>query len=73
MQLTVDTTWWTRYRSRAKNPDFGDTFPQAIQLWLSASIRQSREAINDLTPSDHIQADRQHGWLPLWNYRAGRH
>jgi len=30
MQLTVDTTWWTRYRSRAKNPDFGDTFPQAI-------------------------------------------
>ncbi len=30
MQLTVDTSWWTRYRSRRKNPDFGDTFPQAI-------------------------------------------
>lgn len=30
MQLTVDTTWWTRYRSRHKNPDFGDSFPQAI-------------------------------------------
>jgi len=30
MQLTVDTSWWTRYRSRSKNPDFGDTFPQAI-------------------------------------------
>ena len=29
-QLTVDTSWWTRYRSRTKNPDFGDTFPQAI-------------------------------------------
>jgi Ferritin-like domain/TAT (twin-arginine translocation) pathway signal sequence len=29
-QLTVDTTWWTRYRSRAKNPDFGDTFAPAI-------------------------------------------
>ena len=26
MQLTVDTSWWTRYRSRSKNPDFGDTF-----------------------------------------------
>src|SRR5215472_2284951 len=26
MQLTVDTSWWTRYRSRTKNPDFGDTF-----------------------------------------------
>jgi hypothetical protein len=30
MQLTVDTSWWTRYRSRSANPDFGDTFPQAI-------------------------------------------
>ncbi len=30
MQLTVDTSYWTRYRSRSKNPDFGDTFPQAI-------------------------------------------
>jgi hypothetical protein len=29
-QLTVDTTWWTRYRSRTKNPDFGDTFPPAV-------------------------------------------
>jgi hypothetical protein len=25
-QLTVDTTWWTRYRSATKNPDFGGTF-----------------------------------------------
>jgi len=30
MQLTVDTSWWTRYRSRRKNPDLGDTFPEAI-------------------------------------------
>jgi hypothetical protein len=29
-QLTVDTSWWTRYRSDSKNPDFGDTFEQAI-------------------------------------------
>jgi hypothetical protein len=29
-KLTVDTSWYTRYRSRTKNPDFGDTFPQAI-------------------------------------------
>jgi hypothetical protein len=29
-QLTVDTTWYTRYRSRTKNPDFGDTFQPAI-------------------------------------------
>ena len=31
MQLTVDTTWWTRYRSRTGNPDLGDTFQPAIQ------------------------------------------
>ncbi len=30
MQLSVDTTWFTRYRSRTGNPDLGDTFPQAI-------------------------------------------
>jgi hypothetical protein len=30
MQLTVDTSWWTRYRSRTQNPDLGDTFPNAI-------------------------------------------
>src|SRR5213082_1410654 len=30
MQLTLDTSWWTRYRSRTKNPDFGDTLAQAV-------------------------------------------
>jgi hypothetical protein len=31
MRLTVDTTWWTRYRSDSKNPDLGDTgFANAI-------------------------------------------
>src|SRR6202451_1935366 len=29
MQLKVDTSWYTRYRSTT-NPDFGATFPQAI-------------------------------------------
>ena len=30
MELTVDTSWWTRYRSRTKNPDFGDIFAHAV-------------------------------------------
>jgi hypothetical protein len=32
MQLTLDTSWWTRYRSRANNPDLDPSFvfPQAI-------------------------------------------
>jgi hypothetical protein len=29
-QLTVDTSWWTRYRSRTGNPDLGDTFQPAV-------------------------------------------
>ena len=28
-QLTVDTSWWVRYRSTT-NPDFGATFPDAV-------------------------------------------
>ena len=32
MELTIDTSWWTRYRSRSKNPDFGDTFANAIAI-----------------------------------------
>jgi hypothetical protein len=29
-QLTVDTSWWTRYRSATKNPDLGDKFQNAV-------------------------------------------
>src|SRR5437879_12236634 len=31
-ELTLDTSWWTRYRSRTENPDLnpGFVFPQAI-------------------------------------------
>ena len=31
MNLTVDTSWYTRYRGTG-NPDFGDTFPQIVNL-----------------------------------------
>src|SRR3954451_12112013 len=30
MQLTVDTSFWTRYRSDSQNPDLGDSLPQAV-------------------------------------------
>jgi len=29
-QLTIDTKWWTRYRSATANPDFGGTFENAV-------------------------------------------
>ena len=32
MELTIDTSWWTRYRSRTQNPDLGDTLPNAIAV-----------------------------------------
>lgn len=30
MELTVDTSFWTRYRSSTGNPDLGDKFPPAV-------------------------------------------
>lgn len=57
MQLTVDTTWYTRYRSR-NNPDLepGFDFPNAVpglaKGWHPAIPRDD----SDLTPQDHIQA-----------------
>jgi hypothetical protein len=29
-QLTIDTSWWTRYRSATTNPDLGATFENAV-------------------------------------------
>ena len=35
--LNVDTSWYTRYRS-TKNPDFGATFPQAVNIMNEPAI-----------------------------------
>src|SRR5712691_10833583 len=56
MELTVDTSWWTRYRSRTMNPDFGDTFPQAIPSLAVGMHPAIPRTDDDLTPNDHIQA-----------------
>src|SRR6266849_5996544 len=56
MRLTVDTSYWTRYRSRTKNPDFGDTFPQAVPGLSSGQFPAIPRSDKDLTPKDHIQA-----------------
>jgi hypothetical protein len=52
MNLTVDTSWYTRYRS-AQNPDLGATFPQAIDLVNVPAIPLTDA---DFKPKDHIQA-----------------
>jgi hypothetical protein len=58
MQLTVDTSWWTRYRSSTKNPDppFNDTFPQAVPGLAAGKFPAIPRSDADLTPTDHLQA-----------------
>jgi len=56
MQLTVDTTWWTRYRSRTKNPDLGDTFFPAIPSLAKGQHTAIPRTDSDTTDADFIQA-----------------
>ena len=57
-QLTLDTSWWTRYRSDAHNPDLepGFVFPQAVPDLFSGPHTAIPITDADLTPPDHIQA-----------------
>jgi hypothetical protein len=56
MQLTVNTSFWTRYRSDDKNPDFGDSFPQAVPGLAVGQHPAIPRTDDDLTPPDHLQA-----------------
>jgi hypothetical protein len=58
MQLTVDTSWWTRYRSRTKNPDLDPNFPfpQAVPTLHTGQHPAIPRDDSDLTPDSHIQA-----------------
>jgi len=58
-QLTVDTSWWTRYRS-IRNPDFGATFANAVPSLHSGqhtAIPRNNDELGDPNnPSDHVKA-----------------
>jgi len=56
MQLTVDTSWWTRYRSRTANPDLGDTFAQAIPTLAVGQHTAIPRTDDDLGNADFLQA-----------------
>jgi len=56
MQLTVDTSWWTRYRSRNKNPDFGDTFPPAVPSLVVGQHPAIPRTDNDANDANFFQA-----------------
>jgi hypothetical protein len=58
MQLTLDTSWWTRYRSSMNNPDLDPTFvfPQAVPDLFKGQFPAIPRTDADLTPSLHLQA-----------------
>jgi hypothetical protein len=56
MQLTIDTSYWTRYRSDSQNPDFGDTLPQAVPGLATGQHPAIPRSDDDLDPPDHLQA-----------------
>src|ERR1700732_2435335 len=59
MRLKVDTSWWTRYRSRDFNPDLGDAqsdFPQAVPTLFAGQFPAIPRTDADLSPDNHIQA-----------------
>jgi hypothetical protein len=58
MQLTVDTSWWTRYRSTDNNPDLDPnfTFPQAVPDLSKGQFTAIPRTDDDLSPDAHIQA-----------------
>src|SRR5439155_6469539 len=58
MQLTLDTSWWTRYRDSDHNPDLdpGFKFPQAVPGLSKGTFTAIPRTNADLTPDAHIQA-----------------
>jgi len=74
-QLTVDTSWWTRYRG-IRNPDFGATFANAVPSLHSGqhtAIPRNNDELGDpnipvttskqsLSPRDFILVLLTQGW-----------
>jgi len=55
MQLSVDTSWWTRYRSK-QNPDLGATFPQAVPSLNVGQHPAIPTSDSDFADTNHVQA-----------------
>ncbi len=56
MQLTVDTSWWTRYRSSTANPDLGGKFAQAIPTLAVGQHPAIPRTDNDVNDTNFLQA-----------------
>jgi hypothetical protein len=55
-ELTVDTSWWTKYRSSTKNPDLGGTFAQAVPALAAGRFPAIPRNDEDLESATHVQA-----------------
>jgi hypothetical protein len=55
-RLTVDTTWWTRYRSGTGNPDLGDTFAPAVPSLIVGPHPGIPRTDADLNDPNFLQA-----------------
>jgi hypothetical protein len=56
MELTIDTSWWARYRSDSQNPDLGDDLTQAVPDLAVGRHPAIPRSDDDLTPHPHLQA-----------------
>ena len=58
LQLTLDTSWYTRYRSSTHNPDLDPAFvfPQAVAGLATGQHKAIPKTDADLHPAAHIQA-----------------
>jgi len=56
MQLSVDTSFWTRYRSDTLNPDLGDTLPQAVPTLAVGEHPAIPRNNADTADPNHLQA-----------------
>ncbi len=58
MELTLDTSWWTRYRDPDNNPDLDPNheFPQAVPDLFNGQFPGIPRSDADLHPSKHLQA-----------------
>jgi len=56
MQLSVDTSFWTSYRSDKLNPDLGDTLPQAVPTLAVGQHPAIPRDNDDLKDANHLQA-----------------
>ena len=58
MQLTLDTSWWTRYRDSAHNPDLDPnfTFPQAVPTLAVGEHTAIPRTDADTTDPNFLQA-----------------